>query len=188
MRQYLSYKASKPGFWCIQIELPMPQLVKSLMLLCQGVIYLHPSRALFIQLHPLQPHILCFLQGIQFSGIVTLPIIRFSAQWPSYAANPLVQLLLQLRWCSHPVGPTEMGIAWVGHSSTPKWVNDARPPGSSTSPRSVKQNITRWCSCQGHQKEHWSGRVPLEWEECGGCAWATERGAFHDGEDAGGQG
>lgn len=86
-----------------------------------------------------------------------------------------------------PSGSAKMGIAWVGHSFTPKWVGDAQPSGSSTSPCSVKQNITHWRPCQGHQKEHWSGHVPSEWENRHELAWATDRGSLHNGKDAGGQ-
>ncbi len=81
-------------------------------LLFKSDIYLHFSRTIFIQLHPLQLHVLRFLEGIQFSGMMTLPILRFSAHWPSYQTNPLVQL--QLRWVSRPVGPQR----WAWHGSS----------------------------------------------------------------------
>lgn len=114
---------------------------------------------------------------------MTLPIIRFRAHWPTHQADPLVQH--QLRLVSHPAS-TEMGMARVGHPFNPKWVNEAQPPGSSTSPRSVEHNITLWRACQGHQKEHSSGHVPSEWESCE-CAWATERDTVQNGKDARGQ-
>lgn len=123
----------------------------------------------FIQLHPLQLHVVHFLEGTQFSGMMTLPLIRFSEHWLSYRSNPLVQL--QLRWVSHPVGPLRW--AWVRYSLTPKWVDDTRALSKGTPPWSVNQNITHWRPCQGHQKEHWSGCVPSEWEKLPGVCMSN---------------
>lgn len=88
-----------------------------------------------------------------------------------------------------PSGSTEIGIAWVGHSFTPKWVDDAQPSGSSTSPWSVKQNITHWRPCQGHQKKSTGLDMCHQSEKKTHSerAWATDRGSLHDGKDAGGQ-
>lgn len=86
-----------------------------------------------------------------------------------------------------PTGSTEMGMAQVGHSFTPKWVDDAQPWVCSISPWSVKQNITHRRPCQGHQRVHWSGYVPSEWEIHRKHAWATDQGSIHNGSEAGGQ-
>lgn len=99
-----------------------------------------PAEQIFIQLYPLQLHILRFLEGIQFSGMMTVPIIRFSAHWPLLSSQTSGAASAEMGLS--PSGSTEMDIAWVGHSFTPERVDDAQPRGSSTSPRSVKQNIT----------------------------------------------
>lgn len=103
----------------------MPWFVIPSVIFFEGDIYLHSSRIIFVQLHLLQLHILCFLKGIQFFGIMTLPIIRFNAHWSLLSSQSSGAASAKMGLS--PSGSTEMGMAWFGHLFTPKWVDDAQP-------------------------------------------------------------
>lgn len=67
--KFLTIRNMNNRVWLLDnfdVNFPCPGFI-----LLECDIYLHSSRAIFIQLHPLQLHILHFLEGIQFSGMMT---------------------------------------------------------------------------------------------------------------------
>lgn len=154
---------------------------------------------LFIWWFGVIPHLYFFLGQFLFScflySYISLPRGN-SVFWDDDIAYNKVQCALALlsRQSSSaasakmgsPSGPTEMGIAWVGHSFTPdgammhvQRAPEHRPGVSSRTFSALSRSSKK----KRKKKKQCSGHVTSEWENGHEHAWATYRGSLHGGKD-----